>query len=62
MSNNGRQREGLTTWYIDNVNVQDVLEKALSDLMGLCDVVIEKFEGAQAEYKAKNPASVQAQG
>jgi hypothetical protein len=41
----------------DNVNVQDVLEKGLTDLMGLCNVVIEKFEGAQEEFKAKNGAT-----
>ena len=27
----------------DEVNVYDVLEKGLSDLMDLCDVVVDKF-------------------
>jgi DNA-directed RNA polymerase I and III subunit RPAC2 len=49
-------------WHTDNVNVQDVLEKGLNDLMELCDVVVEKFEGAQMEFKAKNPAPIQASG
>jgi len=39
----------------DNVNVQDVLEKGLTDLMGLCDVVIDKFESAQEEFKRNPP-------
>jgi hypothetical protein len=29
--------------------VQDVLEKGLSDLMDLCDVVVEKFVEAQRD-------------
>jgi len=39
----------------DDVNVQDVLEKGLSDLMDLCDVVIEKFEDAQRDYEENGP-------
>jgi DNA-directed RNA polymerase I and III subunit RPAC2 len=38
---------------IDDVNVQDVLEKGLNDLMDMCDVVVEKFEAARDEFKAK---------
>lgn len=30
----------------DEVSVYDVLEKGLSDLMDVCDVVLEKFEEA----------------
>jgi hypothetical protein len=39
----------------DKVNVQDILEKGLDDLSDLCDVVIEKFEGARDDYHKKNP-------
>jgi DNA-directed RNA polymerase I and III subunit RPAC2 len=41
----------------DEVNVQDVLEKGLTDLMDLCDVVIEKFEGAQRDFKANGTSN-----
>lgn len=34
----------------DNVDAHDVLEKGLKDLMELCDVVVEKFEGARDEF------------
>lgn len=43
-------------WQTDDTNVQDVLDKGLTDLMALCDVVVEKFEDAQKDFKAKNPA------
>ena len=39
---------------LDNTDPRDVLDKALDDLMDVCDVVIEKFEGAQSAYKAKH--------
>jgi DNA-directed RNA polymerase subunit L len=44
----------------DNVNVQDVLDKGLTDLMELCDVVVEKFEDAQKDFKAKNGVAMEA--
>lgn len=34
----------------DDVSVHDVLEKGLRDLGDLCDVVLEKFEGAREEF------------
>ena len=40
---------------LDKVNVQDILEKGLDDLSDLCDVVVEKFEAARAEYHEENP-------
>jgi DNA-directed RNA polymerase I and III subunit RPAC2 len=36
------------------VSVYTVLEKGLRDLEDMCDVVIDKFEAARAEFKAKN--------
>ncbi|KAE9982651.1 hypothetical protein BLS_005574 [Venturia inaequalis] len=44
----------------DNVNVQDVLDKGLTDLMELCDVVVEKFEDAQKDFKARGPVAMEA--
>ncbi|TID19640.1 DNA-directed RNA polymerase I and III 14 KDA polypeptide [Venturia nashicola] len=44
----------------DNVNVQDVLDKGLTDLMEMCDVVVEKFEDAQKAFKAKGPVAMEA--
>lgn len=37
----------------DEVNAQAVLEKGLSDLADLCDVVLEKFEAAVADHENK---------
>lgn len=36
----------------DEVNVYDVLEKGLSDLMDLCDVVVDKFTVSRDEFNA----------
>ncbi|KAI4847808.1 DNA-directed RNA polymerase I and III 14 KDA polypeptide [Aureobasidium sp. EXF-8846] len=40
----------IQTW--DEVNVYDVLEKGLSDLMDLCDVVVDKFTVSRDEFNA----------
>lgn len=40
-------------WIADNVNVYSVLEKGLSDLMDLCDVVSEKFVVARDAFYAQ---------
>lgn len=42
---------------LDDVNVQDVLEKGLNDLMDLCDVVLEKFVEARDYAKEHNTYS-----
>ncbi|QDS69838.1 hypothetical protein FKW77_000152 [Venturia effusa] len=44
----------------DDVNVQDVLDKGLTDLMEMCDVVVEKFEDAQKEFKGKGSIAMEA--
>lgn len=36
----------------DNANVWDILEKALQDLMDMCDVVTDKFVLARDEHRA----------
>jgi len=36
----------------DEVSVYDVLEKGLSDLMDMCDVVMDKFTIARDEFNA----------
>lgn len=38
--------------HTDEVNVYDVLEKGLSDLMDLCDVVVDKFTVSRDEFNA----------
>lgn len=38
----------------DDVSVYDVLEKGLSDLMDLCDVVVDKFTVSRDEFSASN--------
>jgi DNA-directed RNA polymerases I and III subunit RPAC2 len=35
----------------DNIEAQKVLEKGLDDLMTLCDIMLEKFEQAAAEFE-----------
>jgi len=40
----------------DEVSVYDVLEKGLSDLMDMCDVVIDKFTIARDEFNANKMA------
>jgi len=40
---------------IDEVSAYDVLEKGLSDLANLCDVVVDKFTVSRDEYAAANP-------
>jgi len=41
----------------DQVNVYDVLEKGLTDLTDLCDVVIDKFTIARDEFNAKKQST-----
>ncbi|KAF2275275.1 RBP11-like subunits of RNA polymerase [Westerdykella ornata] len=41
----------------DNVSVYSVLEKGLRDLEDMCDVVIDKFSAARAEFRAKQGAA-----
>lgn len=36
----------------DDVNVYDVLEKGLSDLMDMCDVVVDKFTVSRDQFNA----------
>ena len=36
----------------DNITVYDALEQGFDDLMGLCDVVIDKFTAARDEFNA----------
>lgn len=36
----------------DEVSVYDVLEKSLSDLADLCDVVVDKFTVARDDFNA----------
>lgn len=37
----------------ENTTVYDVLEKGLNDLMGLCDVITEKFTIARDEFNVE---------
>jgi hypothetical protein len=37
--------------FLDDVPAQDILEKGLSDLIALCDVVIDKFEEARDKFE-----------
>ncbi|KAK0512702.1 hypothetical protein JMJ35_004719 [Cladonia borealis] len=37
----------------EGTTVYDVLEKGFDDLMGLCDVVTEKFTGARDDFNAR---------
>jgi len=39
----------------DEVSVYDVLEKGLSDLADLCDVVVDKFTVSRDEFNSANP-------
>ena len=38
---------------IEGTTVYDVLEKGFDDLMGLCDVVTEKFTEARDDFNAR---------
>jgi len=43
-------------WLIqDEVSAYDVLEKGLTDLSNLCDVVVDKFTTSRDDYNALNP-------
>lgn len=46
---------GADICFEDNVNVMEVLRKALDDLSDLCDVVEEKFIASRDQFKATNP-------
>lgn len=41
----------------DNVSVYDVLKRGLEDLMDLCDVVLDKFTAAKADFEQNKMSS-----
>ena len=46
----------LAKLYLDGTTVYDALEKGFDDLMGLCNVVIDKFTVARDAFDAEHKA------